>query len=68
MCNGTPAGGSVGQDHMHYDVMSEKAALLIQCILKSILHKKTANELLKTYYSSTMCMYVVSSNARDHAT
>jgi len=53
----------VGQDHMHHPFVWrnaksfycflpwEKAGLSFQCILKSILHEKTTNELLVSLYT-----------------
>ena len=57
-----------GQDHVHHPFVRrnaksfycllpwEKAGLHFQCILKSILHKKTTNELPVSLYSTT-CLY-----------
>ena len=55
--------GGVGQNHVHhpfawrnaksfyYFLLREKAGLRFQCILKSILHEKTMNELLVSLYT-----------------
>jgi len=55
--------GGVGQDHVHHHFVwhhaklfycfspCKKAGFRFQCILKSILHEKTTNELLTSFYT-----------------